>query len=43
MSHICKKIHHLFNELPRHNLSFNKETIPQNGIYILFENGESSS
>jgi hypothetical protein len=40
MSHICKKIHHLFNELPRHNFSFNKETIPQNGIYILFEKGE---
>lgn len=40
MSGDCGALHHLFNSLPRHSFPFDDETIPQNGIYILFEKGE---
>ncbi len=36
----CKQIHHLFHFQPIHNFLIDKEKIPQNGIYILFEKGE---
>jgi hypothetical protein len=42
MSLICKKIHILFNNLPRYSFPFDKESIPENGIYILFEKGETA-
>ncbi len=40
MSEICQRLHSLFNSLPRQRFPFGEKTIPQNGIYILFENGE---
>lgn len=40
MSHVCKVLHHLFNELERFEFPFNSSKIPNNGIYILFEVGE---
>lgn len=41
MSSICAEIHRLFNQLPRHTFPFDIESIPKNGIYILFEKGET--
>jgi len=40
MSDICHKLHHLFSSLPKLGFPFEVNNIPQNGIYILFENGE---
>lgn len=34
------EIHKWFNTLERHSFPFNKNKIPNNGIYILFEKGE---
>lgn len=42
MSHVCTNIHQLFNGMERHSFPFNDKDIPQNGIYILFEKGESA-
>ena len=38
----CEVIHDWFNKLPRHRFPFDEETIPENGIYILFEKGEEA-
>lgn len=40
MSEICRRLHILFNSLPRHRFPFDEQVIPRNGIYILFEDGE---
>lgn len=40
MSRICEQLHRLFNSLPRHRFPFDESQIPDNGIYILFEEGE---
>ena len=40
MSENCQHLHRLFNSLPRQSFPFDGEAIPDNGIYILFENGE---
>lgn len=40
MSEICKKLHILFNNMERLKFPFDKNRIPENGIYILFEKGE---
>lgn len=40
MSEICQRLHSLFNRLPRQRFPFDEETIPGNGIYVLFESGE---
>lgn len=40
MTDICNDIHQLFNTLKRHTFPFDEESIPKNGIYILFEKGE---
>jgi hypothetical protein len=40
MSENCNKLHKLFNSLERHKFPFDKNKIPKNGIYILFENKE---
>jgi len=42
MSKKCAKIHKLFNRRERFHFPFNKKSIPLNGIYILFEKGESA-
>lgn len=40
MSDICHRLHCLFSELPKFGFPFETSTIPQNGIYVLFEKGE---
>jgi hypothetical protein len=36
----CDKLYAWINELPRYFFPFDKESIPKNGIYFLFEKGE---
>lgn len=40
MTSICHEIHQIFNQLPRMYFPFEKNDIPANGIYILFEKAE---
>jgi len=40
MSKNCKTIHQWFNGIKKFTFPFNKQKIPENGIYILFERGE---
>jgi len=40
MSEICNELHQLFTELNRYQFTFDKNVIPSNGIYILFEKNE---
>lgn len=40
MSKICHTIHQWFNGIKKHSFPFDKQDIPKNGIYILFEKGE---
>lgn len=40
MSEICDRIHRLANKLPRLRFPFNDADVPNNGIYILFEQNE---
>jgi hypothetical protein len=40
MSEICRELHIFANGLPRYRFPFNSNSLPQNGIYILFESGE---
>jgi hypothetical protein len=40
MSKECEYIHGLFNSIEKNMFPFDKNKIPGNGIYILFENGE---
>ncbi len=37
----CNKIHGIFSSLKRHTFPFDKHSIPANGIYVLFELGET--
>jgi hypothetical protein len=39
---ICERLHRLFNHLSRHHFPFDKSSLPRNGIYVLFEQGESA-
>lgn len=40
MSEICNTIHQWFNGMKKFTFPFDKQYIPENGIYILFEKGE---
>lgn len=40
MKNKCNEIYNWLNELKRFSFPFDKEQIPKNGIYILFEKGE---
>jgi hypothetical protein len=40
MSEICHELHQLFNNLAVYRFPFDSKQLPQNGIYILFEDGE---
>jgi hypothetical protein len=40
MNNHCEYIHEIFNSIKRIKYPFDKNEIPTNGIYILFENGE---
>ena len=42
MSKQCDELHKIFNSMHRYRFPFDKKTIPQNGIYILFEDGEKA-
>jgi len=42
MSKNCNTIHQWFNNLPKLGFPFDEQEIPENGIYILFENGEDA-
>lgn len=39
---ICHNLHTLFNSMKRFTFSFPKNEIPKNGIYVLFQKGESA-
>lgn len=41
MSSECESIHKLTNSLERHVFPFEESKLPKNGIYILFQNGET--
>ena len=41
MSSVCRGIHEIVWGLPRHRFPFEDRDIPANGIYVLFEEGES--
>lgn len=41
MSEACDKVHRLVRKLQKHSMSFNEAALPKNGIYVLFESGES--
>jgi len=41
MSKTCHQLHQLFNSLPNFSYPFDINSIPRNGIYILFETGET--
>ncbi len=41
MSNVCRRIHEIVWKLPRHRFPFEDRDIPTNGIYVLFEEGES--
>lgn len=36
----CARLHRLFNGLPRQGFPFDENLVPENGIYVLFEEGE---
>jgi aspartate oxidase len=40
MSKNCKIIHQWFNGMEKFTFPFDRQKIPKNGIYILFEKGE---
>jgi hypothetical protein len=42
MSEKCKQLHQWFNNLGRISFPFDEKKIPRNGIYILFEKGETA-
>jgi hypothetical protein len=41
MSTECERIHKLVNDLKRYDFPFDEAQIPVNGIYVLFEKGET--
>ena len=40
MSEACERLHELAHRARRHRFPFDPESVPTNGIYILFEEGE---
>ena len=42
MNEECNTIHKLFNGVKRIHFPFNRNEIPLNGIYVLFEKGENA-
>ena len=38
----CKQLHEIFNGLKRYRYPFDEKDIPENGIYVQFENGEKA-
>ena len=42
MSDICFELHALTNKLQSHRFPFDSKILPLNGIYFLFEDGETA-
>jgi hypothetical protein len=42
MSEACDTLHHWFNAMERHHFPFDESRIPSDGIYVLFEKGETA-
>ena len=42
MSENCNTLHQWFNKMNKFTFPFDKKDIPKNGIYILFERGETA-
>jgi hypothetical protein len=42
MSEACARVHQIANGLPRLRFPFSRSVIPRNGIYLLFEEGETA-
>lgn len=42
MSNECKELHKIFNRLKRFSFPFDKNAIPLNGIYVLFQKNEKA-
>lgn len=42
MSCECKNLHQIANSLERHKFPFDSDDIPRNGVYFLFQRGETS-
>ena len=40
MSKYCSELHKIVNKMERFEFPFNREDIPKNGLYILFEKNE---
>jgi hypothetical protein len=41
IAEVCTAVHRLMRKLPRHKFPFDEQQIPENGIYVLFEKGET--
>ena len=42
MTSECGKLHDKFSILPRFSLGYQKEQVPSNGIYVVYESGETA-
>jgi hypothetical protein len=41
MSEVCSQLHRIISNLERYRFPFDATCLPKNGIYLLFENGET--
>lgn len=41
MSHDCQRVHEVFRRCLRHNFPFDATSLPPNGVYVVFERGET--
>ena len=42
MSGECERLHREFSLLPRLSIGYQAKQVPQNGVYVVFENGEAA-
>jgi hypothetical protein len=42
MGPLCNSVHAILSALPRQQFPFERNALPRNGLYILFEKGETS-
>lgn len=42
MSECCNELHRIFCKMPTYQFPFDSSEIPRNGVYVLFEEGESA-
>lgn len=41
MSQHCRELHEIVNKMTRHHFPFEEKMIPKNGVYLLFERGNT--